>query len=156
MRWVAAALQMRRSNSTLSSCRRSQSSAVVLANRAISCSNYLTMGRASCSHYLPLCSPSSPRARQRRVVLTIRANGFRACEQRPAVLNNQRFWRCRIWRGQSRPFLPPDRSQNRSRLLRFETPASRRLLRRQGRATALHAAPADIFMHVQSVLLIGT
>ena len=32
------------------------------------------MGRRSCSHYLPLCSPSSGRARQRRFVLTIAAN----------------------------------------------------------------------------------
>src|SRR5215204_3909126 len=29
------------------------------------------MGRASCSHYLPLCSPSSGRARQWRSVLTV-------------------------------------------------------------------------------------
>src|SRR4051795_4966560 len=32
------------------------------------------MGRASCSHYLPLCSPSSGRARQWRSVLTVRDN----------------------------------------------------------------------------------
>jgi hypothetical protein len=32
------------------------------------------MGRASCSHYLPLCSPSSRRARNRRIVLTLSAN----------------------------------------------------------------------------------
>ena len=32
------------------------------------------MGRGSCSHYLPLCSPSSGRACQRSFVLTIAAN----------------------------------------------------------------------------------
>ena len=54
------------------SCSRSQSSA--LANSADSCSNWLTTGWRSCSHYLPLCSPSSARARQRRLVLIIPAN----------------------------------------------------------------------------------
>ena len=35
------------------------------------------MARAACSHYLPPCSPSSGRARQRTVVLTIPANEHR-------------------------------------------------------------------------------
>lgn len=46
----------------------------MLANITDFCSNYLTMGRGPCSHYLPLCSPLSTRARQRSFVLTIAAN----------------------------------------------------------------------------------
>ena len=55
-------------------CRRLQSSKLMLAISGFSCSDYLTMGRASCSHYLPLCSPSSGRARQRMIVPTLVAN----------------------------------------------------------------------------------
>ena len=73
-------------------CRRSQSSVLVLANRADSCLNYLTIGRRSCSHYLPACSPSSRRARQRRLVLTFRANGNSSVRGGPAVLENQAIW----------------------------------------------------------------
>ena len=47
------------------------------------------------------------------------------------------------------------RSQNCSGLPRFETPTSRRLLRRRAEVTALQAAPPDIFMSFASVLLIG-
>jgi len=53
-----------------------QSSAAVLANGALSCSNSLTMGGAACSHYLPPCSPSSAAARDQSGVLTLAANEF--------------------------------------------------------------------------------
>ena len=49
---------------TRTTCRRLQSSALVLANGAVSCSNWLTMDGAACSHYLPTCSPSSPAGSQ--------------------------------------------------------------------------------------------
>ena len=56
-------------------CRRLQSSGLVLANSGVSCSDWLPAGRATCSHYSPDCSPSSPRARQPGGTLTLRANG---------------------------------------------------------------------------------
>ena len=56
------------------SCRRSQSSAVALANGADSCSNCLPVARPSCSHYLPLCLPTERGARQQRFLLTLAAN----------------------------------------------------------------------------------
>ena len=73
-------------------CSRSQSSRLVLANRADSCSGSLTMGRASCSHYLPLCSPSSGRARQRTIVLTLTANGRTEVRMTPALAGKSRVW----------------------------------------------------------------
>jgi hypothetical protein len=42
-------------------CRRSQSSAVVLANRADCCSDKLPTGPPACSHCSPLCSPTERR-----------------------------------------------------------------------------------------------
>ena len=48
-----------------------------------------TIARSACSHCLPLCSPSSRRARHRGNVLTIRANGIRLCKRRLAVLDNR-------------------------------------------------------------------
>ncbi len=59
---VVRADDVRRHRPGARSCSRSQSSALVLAN-----------GADSCSDYLPLCSPSSGRARQRSFVLTIPA-----------------------------------------------------------------------------------
>jgi len=46
------------------------------------------MERAACSHYLPICSPSSRRARQRRTVLTIRANGNRRRKRRLSAVRS--------------------------------------------------------------------
>ena len=72
--WSSGVVDMRVSPHVHIRCRRSPSSRLVLANGADSCSDYLPMGQGLCSHYLPLCSPSSGRARQRRFVLTIAAN----------------------------------------------------------------------------------
>ncbi len=77
---------------SISMCRRSQSSRPVLANRANSCSDSLTMGRAPCSHYPPLCSPSSCCARQRTIVLTFRANGRAEVRTTPALAGKSRAW----------------------------------------------------------------
>jgi len=74
------------------SCRRLQSSALVLANSADSCSDSLTMGQTSCSHYLPLCSPSSGRARQRRIVLTLAANDRTEVRVTPVLAGKSHIW----------------------------------------------------------------
>ncbi len=71
--------------------RRLQSSALVLANGADFCSDYLTMGQASCSHYLPLRLPSSGRARQRTIVLTLAASGICVSQDGWGGLDNQGF-----------------------------------------------------------------
>src|SRR4051794_16869535 len=47
------------------------------------------MERASCSHYAPPCSPSSRRARQRRILLTLAAN-----EQNRRKTQENIWWRC--------------------------------------------------------------
>ena len=49
------------------------------------------MGRAACSHYLPLCLPSSGCARQRMIVLTLVANGILLLPDGWGVLFNQGF-----------------------------------------------------------------
>src|SRR4051794_35673778 len=107
------------------------------------------MGRASRSYYAPLCSPSSRRARQRIVVLTIPANELRGGFSETKVsddpghaVDKASFWLL-------------GRSQNCSGLPRFETPTSRRLLRRRAEVTALQTAPPDIFLSFASGLLIG-
>ena len=51
-----------------------QSSALVLANGTDFCSDWPKMERTSCSHHVLLRLPSSGRARQRRITLTVRAS----------------------------------------------------------------------------------
>jgi hypothetical protein len=70
-------------------CRRSQSSALVLANGADSCSNYLPIGRTSCSHCPPLCLPTERRARQQRILLILAAN-----KQNRRKRQENIWWRC--------------------------------------------------------------
>jgi len=50
------------------------------------------MGRASCSHYLPLCSPTERHARQHRFLLTLAAN-----DQNRLKSHENVCWGC-VWR----------------------------------------------------------
>ena len=53
---------------------------------------FLTMGQAWRSHYLPLCSPLSRRARQQRFVLTFRANGRAEVRRMPVLAEKPHVW----------------------------------------------------------------
>ena len=88
---VEMALRWKEHTLSTLSCSGSQSSELLLANIGDFCSDYLTMERAACSHYLPMCSPSSRRARQRRTVLTICANEHGWRQRRLIVLENHHF-----------------------------------------------------------------
>jgi hypothetical protein len=99
-------------------CRRSQSSALVLANGADFGSNYLPVARTLCSHCPPLCLPTERRARQQRLLLTLAANGQ----------NQRKLWKISSRAAWSAVTLRP-LSQKPPTGWGFDTPQSRTVLR---------------------------